>query len=157
MKTVLVLGNGGVGKSALIDRIETGNFPLQYVANDRPVVSALPIADHQVEVTVVPGQYMFSPLPENKTYDRIVVVFNVTSKISFNNTDHWWEKAQNCCRFSDTGERETQLVLCGNMIDRPIHDFKISNGTMQSKMHKYDTAYQVSAKSGYNLLRMLYD
>ena len=161
MKTVLVLGDGGVGKSTMIDLLTIGGFEKRYIADEHPSITNFEFGNNQLKVTIAPGQYMFSPLPDmNMVYDRIVIVFDVTSKSSFINTDHWWKKAQQCCKFSDTGERESQMILCGNKIDRPQHDVKIGIDKMQAKLAegaKYDKAYQMSAKTGHNLIHMLYD
>ena len=88
-KKILIVGDGGVGKTSFIDKMFTGKFEKRYIPGNG-------IQEHVFDDLVIydfPGQYAFSV---SKLCDKIggdvdliVIMYDLTSKMSHCNTRRW--------------------------------------------------------------------
>ena len=155
IKLVLV-GDGGVGKTTFIDRFVTGRFEKRYVAtlgvDVHPVVFNTNYGTYVFNCWDCAGQEKFG-LGRERHYeaaDAMLVFFEVTSRRSFDNVFDWMNDVKKI-----TGS--IPVVVCGNKVD--IEERKIVPRDIRDLPFKYR---DVSVKSIYNcekpfldLLRML--
>ncbi|KAK1348080.1 small Ras GTP-binding protein [Hamiltosporidium tvaerminnensis] len=150
---VVLIGDGGTGKTTYINRVRQGGFIKDYVATVGAVV-------HEVRFTIseqhdilfyvwdTAGQEMHSIL--NETYyldaDGAIIMFDITSRITFTHVPFWLQKLRNV---SSLNNNEVPVVVCGNKVDikdRKVKAKQIMEGLSRDILHYTD----ISAKSNYN-------
>ena len=151
---VLLLGSGGVGKTAYVKKLISGNFEKMYVAT-----YGLDIYDINFETTIgdvkfnildFAGQEMYCKDYRQGHYfdiDAVIIMVDLTSKISFSNNRYWIKEIQ-----SFFGDRDIPYILIGNKQDCTA-SLKISDSLLQSECEKqnYDEVIKISTKTGLNL------
>lgn len=145
---IVLLGDGGSGKTAFIHRHLTGDFQRKYIATLG--VDVHPLLFHTNRGTVVldcwdtAGQEKFGGLRDGYYTEAkgAILFFDVGAKITYRNLSQWRDDLLRV-----TGP--VPLVVCGNKVDlkdRAVHPAEI---TVHRKWP--DTVYyDVSAKSNYN-------
>ncbi len=113
---VLVVGDGGVGKTSLTIRFTTGSFKEDYL----PTLGVnfysktVDVNGVLVKLTVwdTGGQEKFKPLLPNyfKGGQGSLVVFDVTDPETFNNVEEWAKQVRQYCG-------DIPIILVGNKID----------------------------------------
>jgi small GTP-binding protein len=130
---VVILGDGGVGKTASIYRFIENKFKSDYVAT---VGFSILNKSVQVKNTTcnlqlwdMGGQEHFRKLRSNfyKGTYAALLVFDVTNLDSFNNLDKWVIEA-----IENIG-REIPFILVGNKIDLDLHRI-VSKDMMQKRL-----------------------
>lgn len=141
---LLVVGEGGVGKTAFIKRHLTGEFAKSYVATMGVEVNPLPFRTSLGQVVFniwdCAGQEKFSGLGTGyyKGANAAIIMFDVTSRISYKSVPHWYNSVRAVCP-------DIPIVLCGNKVDR-----KVKPSEIQFHRKKQIQYYDISAKSSYN-------
>jgi len=145
---LVLLGDGGVGKTTLVKRHITGEFTKRYVPTLGVQVSSLRFDTSRGPVVFnvwdTAGQEKFGGLRDGYyvNADCAIVMFDVTSRITYQNVPQWVHDLRRICGAS------LPCVLVGNKVDVKERAVKAQNITYHKKqgMRYYD----VSAKSNYN-------
>ena len=148
---IVLLGDGGVGKSAYIGRLLTGEFTKNYVATLGVEVHPLTFYTNRGKVIFnlwdTAGQEKFSnnlTITRNSLEDAdgIIVMFDVTSKLSYKSVEKWVQLARSIAP-------NAPIVLCGNKVDIADRKIKARNITAHRKLNlsKY---IDLSARSCFN-------
>merc|ERR1712178_264585 len=145
-KLVLV-GDGGVGKTTFVKRHLTGEFEKKYVATLG--VEVHPLSFHtnrgQIRFNVwdTAGQEKFGGLRDGYYIQGqcAIVMFDVTSRITYKNVPNWHRDLVRVCE-------NIPIVLTGNKVDVKERKVKAKQITFHRK--KNLQYYDISAKSNYN-------
>lgn len=153
MKMILV-GDGGVGKTTYLKRLITGDFERKYVPTlgvdvkiyEYPgiAIDGNNITSTKYDIWDTAGQERFGGLREGYYIgaDVAIVMFDVNSKLSFNNVSKWINEIRKI--------KNIPIVLCGNKIDIPSKR-AVSNSSIKELCNQYNMPYyDISAKSNYN-------
>eukprot|EP01096_Ripella_sp_DP13-Kostka_P004526 TRINITY_DN16859_c0_g1_i1.p1 TRINITY_DN16859_c0_g1~~TRINITY_DN16859_c0_g1_i1.p1 ORF type:complete len:244 (+),score=129.21 TRINITY_DN16859_c0_g1_i1:102-734(+) len=145
-KLVLV-GDGGVGKTTFVKRHITGEFEKQYIATIGVEVRSLPFHTNFGKVCFdvwdTAGQEKFGGLRDGYYINGqcAIIMFDVTSRNSYKNVPNWYRDLTRVCEQID-------IVLCGNKIDEQDRKVKPKQITFHRK--KNLQYYDISAKTNYN-------
>jgi len=139
---IMIVGDGGVGKTAFAKRFNTGHFVRQYIATQGIDVIKSGLDSDKFNIIDTSGQEKFSDIPLNRLQIHgVIIMFDVTSKITYKNVPFWYEKVTNMFG-------SIPIVLCGNKVDSQYRKVK---ARMIDLHWKYGIKYyDVSAKSCYN-------
>jgi len=145
-KLVLV-GDGGVGKTTLVKRHLTGEFekkyiptlgvevhPLKFTTNCGPLV---------FNVWDTAGQEKFGGLRDGYyiSGQSAVIMFDVTSRITYKNVPNWHRDIVRVCE-------NIPIVLVGNKVD--VKDRQVKAKNIQFHRKRNLQYYDLSARSNYN-------
>lgn len=93
--TINLLGDAGVGKTAWIRRMKSDSFKPQYIASVGCDIHSMNFNTNYGTITLnfhdYAGQEKYSSLQKIVKSDLSVLMFDLTSKISYKNTKHWEE------------------------------------------------------------------
>lgn len=144
-KLVLV-GDGGVGKTTFVKRHLTGEFEKKYIATQGVEVSSIvfftnrgPIKFHMWDTA---GQEKLGGLREGYYIGGqcAIIMFDVCSRITYKNVPKWYKDLTRICE-------NIPIVLVGNKVDAKDRKVKARQITFHRKRNlQY---YDVSAKSNY--------
>uniref|UniRef100_A0A8C9SXB1 GTP-binding nuclear protein Ran n=1 Tax=Scleropages formosus TaxID=113540 RepID=A0A8C9SXB1_SCLFO len=161
-KLVLV-GDGGTGKTTFVKRHLTGEFEKKYVATLG--VEVHPLMFHtnrgaiKFNVWDTAGQEKFGGLRDGYyiqgtktarfkfeylstfTTQCAIIMFDVTSRVTYKNVPNWHRDLVRVCE-------NIPIVLCGNKVD--IKDRKVKAKAIVFHRKKNLQYYDISAKSNYN-------
>ncbi|KAG2235976.1 GTP-binding nuclear protein GSP1/Ran [Thamnidium elegans] len=145
-KLVLV-GDGGTGKTTFVKRHLTGEFEKRYVATLG--VEVHPLTFHTNFGAIVfntwdtAGQEKFGGLRDGYYIGGqcAIIMFDVTSRITYKNVPNWHRDLVRVCE-------NIPIVLCGNKVD--IKERKVKAKTITFHRKKNLQYYDISAKSNYN-------
>lgn len=145
-KLVLV-GDGGVGKTTFVKRHLTGEFEKKYVATMGAEVHPLPFATSYGPIVFnvwdTAGQEKFAGLRDGYYVgsQAAIIMFDVASRITYKNVPNWHRDLVRVCD-------DIPMVLVGNKIDIKARKVKATqiNFHRRKNIHYVD----VSAKSNYN-------
>ncbi|XP_028640888.1 GTP-binding nuclear protein Ran-like [Grammomys surdaster] len=146
-KLVLV-GNGGTGKTMILKRHLTGEFEKKYVATQG--VEVHPLVFHtnrgpiKFNVWDTAGQEKFRGLRDGYYIQAqcAIIIFDVTSIVSYKNVPNWHRDLVRVCE-------NIPIVLCGNKVDIKDREMKAKSIVFHRK--KNLQYYDISAKSNYNI------
>jgi GTP-binding nuclear protein Ran len=145
-KLVLV-GDGGVGKTTFVKRHLTGEFEKKYVATLGVEVHPLSFTTNLGPITFnvwdTAGQEKFGGLRDGYYIQGqcAIIMFDVTSRITYKNVPTWHKDLVRVCE-------NIPIVLCGNKVD--IKDRKVKAKAITFHRKKNLQYYDISAKSNYN-------
>ncbi|KAF7700639.1 GTP-binding nuclear protein GSP1/Ran [Cucumispora dikerogammari] len=150
---IVLVGDGGVGKTTYIRRIRDGDFEKNYHATLGVNVFNLPFYTNLGEMIIfevwdTAGQELYSLLSDAYYVgaDAAIVMFDVTARSSFKNVGAWLEKIQ---LSTSVGNQHIPTIVCGNKID--IKERKVSADALRSNLTRRITRYyDISAKCNYN-------
>ncbi|KAL0076926.1 GTP-binding nuclear protein GSP1/Ran [Phycomyces blakesleeanus] len=145
-KLVLV-GDGGTGKTTFVKRHLTGEFEKKYVATLG--VEVHPLLFHTNYGSIIfntwdtAGQEKFGGLRDGYYIQGqcAIIMFDVTSRITYKNVPNWHRDLVRVCE-------NIPIVLCGNKVD--IKERKVKAKTITFHRKKNLQYYDISAKSNYN-------
>jgi len=144
-KLVLV-GDGGVGKTTFVRRHLTGEFEKKYIATQGVEVSTITFYTNygpiKFNIWDTAGQEKLGGLREGYYIgaDCAIVMFDVTSRITYKNVPKWHKDLSRICE-------NIPMVLLGNKVDAKDRKIKARQVTFHRKRNlQY---YDVSAKSNY--------
>jgi len=145
-KLVLV-GDGGTGKTTFVKRHLTGEFERKYVptlgAEVHPLTFHTNMGPLCFNVWDTAGQEKFGGLRDVYYIQGqcAIVMFDVTSRMTYKNVPNWHRDVLRVCP-------NIPIVLCGNKID--IKDRKVKAKQITFHRKKNLQYYDISAKSNYN-------
>jgi len=145
-KLVLV-GDGGVGKTTFVKRHLTGEFEKKYEATIGVSVHPLNFYTNFGEIIFnvwdTAGQEKFGGLRDGYYIGGqcAIIMFDVTSRITYRNVPNWHK---DLVRVSGN----IPMVLCGNKIDVKDRKLKAKSITFHRKNNMQ--YYDISARSNYN-------
>ncbi|CAF0940956.1 unnamed protein product [Rotaria sordida] len=145
-KLVLV-GDGGVGKTTFVKRHMTGEFEKRYDATIGVEVRSLPFHTNLGKIIFnvwdTAGQEKFGGLRDGYYIGGqcAIIMFDVTSRITYRNVPNWHKDLIRVCE-------NIPIVLCGNKVD--IKDRKIKARSIVFHRQNNLQYYDISARSNYN-------
>ncbi|KAI6657516.1 GTP-binding nuclear protein Ran [Oopsacas minuta] len=145
-KLVLV-GDGGTGKTTFVKRHVTGEFEKKYIATlgveVRPLVFYTNRGAIKFNVWDTAGQEKFGGLRDGYYIQGqcAIIMFDVTSRVTYKNVPSWHRDLTRVCE-------NIPIVLCGNKVD--IKDRKVKPKSITFHRKKNLQYYDISAKSNYN-------
>lgn len=144
---LILVGDGGTGKTTFVKRHLTGEFEKKYVATlgveVHPLVFHTNRGPIRFNVWDTAGQEKFGGLRDGYYIQgqAAIIMFDVTSRMTYKNVPNWHKDLVRVCE-------GIPIVLCGNKIDVKDRKVKAKNITFHRKRNlQY---YDISAKSNYN-------
>ena len=114
-RTILIVGDGGVGKTNFIKNLLNDTFERRYIPTDL-------ITEYEtdnVKLWDYPGQIKFNViLPSN--IDLYIIMYDVTNKLSYKSINFWKQK------IIETGGTNAKYIIVGNKIDL-VNERKVFN------------------------------
>lgn len=145
-KLVLV-GDGGTGKSTFVKRHIEGSFERKYVATLGVEVRPLRFFTNHGQVVFniwdTAGQEKFGGLRDGYYIqgECAIIMFDVTSRITYKHVPNWYRDLTRVCD-------NIPIVLVGNKVD--IKDRKVKARQVTFHRKRNLPYYDISAKSNYN-------
>jgi GTP-binding nuclear protein Ran len=145
-KLVLV-GDGGVGKTTFVKRYRTGEFEKKYVPTLGAEVHPMPFTTNAGKIVFnvwdTAGQEKFAGLRDGYYIEAQcgIIMFDVTSRITYKNVPNWHRDLIRVCD-------HIPIVLVGNKAD--VKERKVKTRSINFHRKKNLQYYDISAKSNYN-------
>ncbi|TIA92680.1 hypothetical protein E3P99_00522 [Wallemia hederae] len=145
-KLVLV-GDGGTGKTTFVRRHTTGEFEKKYIATLGVEVHPLSFDTNFGKICFnvwdTAGQEKFGGLRDGYYIQGQcgIIMFDVTSRITYKNVPNWHRDLERVCE-------NIPIVLCGNKVD--VKERKVKTGAVTFHRKKNLQYFEISAKSNYN-------
>ncbi|KAJ5871259.1 uncharacterized protein N7529_003612 [Penicillium soppii] len=145
-KLVLV-GDGGTGKTTFVKRHKSGEFEKKYIATLGVEVNPLDFNTNygkiKFDVWDTAGQEKFGGLRDGYYINGQcgIIMFDVTSRITYKNVPNWHRDLVRVCE-------NIPIVLAGNKVD--VKERKVKAKTITFHRKKNLQYYDISAKSNYN-------
>ncbi|KAK8924787.1 GTP-binding nuclear protein GSP1/Ran [Metarhizium anisopliae] len=167
-KLVLV-GDGGTGKTTFVKRHLTGEFEKKYIAtlgvDVHPLGFTTNFGPIQFDVWDTAGQEKFGGLRDGYYINGQcgIIMFDVTSRITYKNVPNWHRMSPPSTKTNLTNSGSSSnalpgdlvrvcenipIVLCGNKVD--VKERKVKAKTITFHRKKNLQYYDISAKSNYN-------
>ncbi len=147
MFKMILVGDGGVGKTTFVKRHLTGEFEKKYIATLGVEVHPLKFFSTRGQIIFniwdTAGQEKFGGLRDGYYIQgqAAIVMFDVTSRITYKNVPNWHRDLIRVCE-------NIPIVLVGNKVD--IKDRKVKAKQITFHRKKNLQYYDISAKSNYN-------
>mmetsp|Transcript_23793 Transcript_23793/g.30895 ORF Transcript_23793/g.30895 Transcript_23793/m.30895 type:complete len:218 (-) Transcript_23793:268-921(-) len=144
---LILVGDGGVGKTTFVKRHLTGEFEKKYVATlgveVHPLVFHTNRGPIKFNVWDTAGQEKFGGLRDGYYIQGqcAIIMFDVTSRITYKNVPNWYQDLTRVCE-------NIPIVLTGNKVE--IKDRKVKAKQISFHRKKNLQYYDISAKSNYN-------
>jgi len=144
---LILVGDGGTGKTTFVKRHLTGEFEKKYVATlgveVHPLVFHTNRGPIRFNVWDTAGQEKFGGLRDGYYIQgqAAIIMFDVTSRMTYKNVPNWHRDLVRVCE-------NIPIVLCGNKVD--IKDRKVKPKQITFHRKKNLQYYDISAKSNYN-------
>lgn len=144
---LILVGDGGVGKTTFVKRHLTGEFEKRYVATLGVEVHPLKFHTNrgpiQFNVWDTAGQERFGGLRDGYYIQGqcAIIMFDVTSRITYRNVPNWHRDLTRVCE-------NIPIVLCGNKVE--VKDRKVKAKQITFHRKKNLQYYEISAKVNYN-------
>lgn len=144
---LILVGDGGVGKTTFVKRHKTGEFEKKYIATMGVEVSGLRFHTNLGEVVFncwdTAGQEKFGGLRDGYYIggQAAIVMFDVTARVTYKSVPSWHKDLVRVCE-------NIPIVLVGNKVDCKDRKVKPKDITFHRK--KNLQYYDISAKSNYN-------
>jgi len=127
-QNILIIGDSGVGKTNIINRLLNKSFNNLFIPNEFTKVHK--IKDTEINIYDYPGQLKFMPIfPLGIT--KVIIVYDMTSRLSYKNIIGWQNLFKECVH------NDIPYLIVGNKSD--------------SKNVKISTGITISAKTNHNL------
>mmetsp|Transcript_86600 Transcript_86600/g.136654 ORF Transcript_86600/g.136654 Transcript_86600/m.136654 type:complete len:212 (+) Transcript_86600:60-695(+) len=145
-KLVLV-GDGGVGKTTLVKRHLTGEFEKKYIptlgVEVHPLKFCTNCGPFTFNVWDTAGQERFGGLRVGYYIQAqcAIIMFDVTSRITYKNVPNWHRDIVRVCE-------NIPIVLVGNKVD--VKDRQVKAKNIQFHRKRNLQYYDLSARSNYN-------
>lgn len=144
---LILVGDGGTGKTTFVKRHITGEFERRYIATVGVDVHPLTFSTNCGKICFncwdTAGQEKFGGLRDGYYIEGqcAIIMFDVTSRNTYKNVPNWYRDITRVCD-------NIPIVLVGNKVDCPNREVKAKMITFHRKQGlQY---YDISAKSNYN-------
>ncbi len=121
---IVLIGDGGCGKSTYINRLLSGEFEKRYLATLGCSVASINI-DQNTEFSIwdTAGQEKFGGLRDGYYLqaDLAIIFYDVSSKITYENIEHWHNNFKKVCPNSPCIIVATKLDIKEKKIDKDEH------------------------------------
>lgn len=144
---LILVGDGGVGKTTFVKRHLTGEFEKKYIPTLGVEVHPLKFQTNygktQFNVWDTAGQEKFGGLRDGYYIksDCAIIMFDVSSRITYKNVPNWY---RDICRVCEV----IPMVLVGNKVD--VKDRQVKSRQIQFHRKRNLQYYDLSARSNYN-------
>jgi len=144
---LILVGDGGVGKTTFVKRHLTGEFEKKYIATVGVEVHPLKFYTSRgpicFNVWDTAGQEKFGGLRDGYYIQgqSAVIMFDVTSRATYKNVANWHKDIVRVCD-------KIPIVLVGNKVD--VNERKVKPKQITFHRRKNLQYYDISAKSNYN-------
>eukprot|EP01027_Heterolobosea_sp_BB2_P023674 GEZU01035626.1.p1 GENE.GEZU01035626.1~~GEZU01035626.1.p1 ORF type:complete len:240 (+),score=86.29 GEZU01035626.1:64-720(+) len=144
---LILVGDGGTGKTTFVKRHLTGEFEKKYIATVGVEVHPLVFHTNRgpicFNVWDTAGQEKFGGLRDGYYIQgqAAIIMFDVTSRPTYKNVPTWHRDIVRVCE-------NIPIVLCGNKVD--VMDRKVKAKQISFHRKKNLQYYDISAKSNYN-------
>lgn len=145
---LILVGDGGVGKTTFVKRHKNGEFEKRYIATLGVEVHPLTFWTNLGPIIYdcwdTAGQEKFGGLRDGYYINgnAAIIMFDVTSRVSYKNVPIWHRDLIRVCD-------DIPIVLCGNKVD--VKDRKVTPKQISFQRKKANIQYyDISAKSNYN-------
>jgi GTP-binding nuclear protein Ran len=144
---IIIVGDGGVGKTTFVKRHRTGEFEEKYVATLGVEVHPLTFNTNHGRFTLntwdCAGKKEFGGLRDGyyEGAHGAIVMFDVTNRNSYENVESWYEKVRKI-------RPDIPIVLCGNKVD--VQGREVRPEDIKKHITLELDYFDVSAKSNYN-------
>lgn len=144
---LLLVGDGGTGKTTFVKRHLSGEFEKRYIATIG--VEVHPLDFHtsrgvlRFDVWDTAGQEKFGGLRDGYYIQGkcAIIFFDVTSRITYKNVPNWHRDIVRVCE-------DIPIVLCGNKVD--IKERRVKARAITFHRKKNLQYYDISAKNNYH-------
>jgi len=148
---VLLVGDGGVGKTTFVRRHKSGDFERKYIPTIG--VEVVPLSwytstkGQSIQIVFnmwdTAGQEKFGVLRDGYYIggQAAIIMFDVTSRMTYKNVPNWHRDIVRVCM-------EIPIVLCGNKVD--VKERQVKPKTITFHRKKNIQYYEISVKSNYN-------
>lgn len=144
---LILVGDGGVGKTTLVKRHLTGEFEKKYIptlgVEVRPLRFSTNFGTIIFNVWDTAGQEKFGGLRDGYYIKGqcAIMMFDVTSRITYRNIPNWYRDIVRVCE-------NIPIVLVGNKVD--VKDRQVKARLIQFHRKRNLQYYDISARSNYN-------
>jgi len=144
---LILVGDGGVGKTTFVTRHKTGEFEKKYIATMGVEVRQLPFFTNLGPIVFncwdTAGQEKFGGLRDGYYIggQAAIIMFDVTARITYKSVPHWYKDLVRVCNI-------IPMVLCGNKVD--CKDRRVKPKDIFFHRKKNLQYFDISAKSNYN-------
>jgi len=144
---LILVGDGGVGKTTFVTRHSTGEFDKKYVATVGVEIRSLLFHTNLGPVIFncwdTAGQEKFGGLRDGYYIgaNAAILMFDVTSRVTYKSAPHWHKDLVRVCE-------GIPVVLCGNKVD--CKDRLVKPKDISFHRKKNIQYYDISSKSNYN-------
>jgi len=144
---IVLVGEGGVGKTTFVKRHKTGEFERRYVATQGAEVHSLKFSTScgpvWFDLWDTAGQEKLSGLRDGYYIGAhaAILMFDVTARCTYSKLPGWWKDLSRVCD-------RIPMVVVGNKVD--CKDRKVKPKDIIFHRRKNLQYYDVSAKSNYN-------
>ena len=151
---VILVGDGGCGKSAFVKRALTGNFEKRYIPTLGVDVTPLRVPSRLTYLNIwdCAGQEKFGGLRDGYyiSTEVAIVAFDLTSPLSLNNAGSW---AKSVRRIAE----KSPIIICGMKSDIKTHLVQERLEYLVPKFEKIGLRYvEVSSKTGEGVSELLH-
>ena len=143
---LVLIGDGGVGKTTFVKRHLTGEFEKRYIATLGVEVHPMPFYTNHGQVIFnvwdTAGQEKLGGLRDGYYIGGNcgIIMFDVCSRITYSNVPKWYKDLTRVCE-------AIPIVLVGNKVD--VRDRKVKAKQITFHRKKNLQYYDISAKSNY--------
>lgn len=144
---LILVGDGGVGKTTFVRRHMTGEFEKRYVATRGVEVYPMNFTTNLgpiiFNVWDTAGQERYGGLRDGYYIQGqcAIIMFDVTARVTYKNVPNWHRDITRVCE-------NIPIVLCGNKVEVKERKVKAKNITFHRK--KNLQYFEISAKVNYN-------
>lgn len=137
---IIVVGDGGVGKTTLVNRWNKNKFTKQYIATKGVKIYKSLCYDTKFNIIDTAGQEKYSPISYNDKVDAAIIMFDVQSNISYKSIPFWHNKI-----IKNYGD--IPIVICGNKVEVSNRKINFDMTILENQVHKL---LYFSSKTRYN-------
>jgi GTP-binding nuclear protein Ran len=144
---LILVGDGGVGKTTFVRRHMTGEFEKRYVATRGVEVYPMPFQTNfgpiRFNVWDTAGQERYGGLRDGYYIKGqcAIIMFDVTARVSYKNVPNWHRDITRVCE-------NIPIVLCGNKVE--VKERKVKTRQITFHRKKNLQYFEISAKVNYN-------
>lgn len=147
---MIIIGDSGVGKSALLTQYTRGTFN---EVNVEFAIHHIEIDNRRIRLQLwdTAGQERFHPITKSfyKETDCCFIAYDATNRESFNNLDIWMNEIKTMIKNQVTND--CSLIILGNKCDLSEKVVKSSEALEFAQRNGNIPFFEVSAKTGLNV------